>query len=516
MKKHLMIGVTALLLFVGSLSHAARQYNSVEAMVRDQKVIRLMFDWAPGYGNQAATINVMNRLWQMQFQGSFELIYPDRPEDTQKVINLFNLPANLPPVYRYEDKKRHKILFIAETEFIKQRVSNTVEAFTLGITGAYDEHVISACDSVPECEKYARNFADFTNTDVFVILSPWFRENYDAIQVRNVKGRIPVSPHGQFHVYPVADLDDASRYLTDDPDGQALLREKPALKVLIAGITSKAFNMMPVYGYTFLKKYHEMRGSIYPQNILQVITGARYAQLFGSAEMQKPMIIPVFYDYMNDAKELDALMQSDNWGEYEEQGGDQMRAAINMLGLKKPNTFLLAALSDNDAIRKIQSLQPGQILLLSMGPLPKIVFDGIYAHDASNVWPQMREGEGSLSMLILRGHPQLRCEDYFPDQDDDKNYTKWEPEFNLVKGDALKLRLQTFYGRHGFCARHIWITHPDIYKDIGQFIIESRDANSAFSKYFSDLRYEAYKPENDRIHRGLEEAMNEYPNKFWI
>jgi len=74
MKKYLIAGMTALILLTGSLSYADNKYTSVEEMIRDQKIIRVLLDEAPGFGNQAATINMMNRVRQMQFQGTFELI----------------------------------------------------------------------------------------------------------------------------------------------------------------------------------------------------------------------------------------------------------------------------------------------------------------------------------------------------------------------------------------------------------------------------------------------------------
>ena len=510
MKKYLIAGMTALILLTGSLSYADNKYTSVEEMIRDQKIIRVLLDEAPGFGNQAATINMMNRVRQMQFQGTFELIYPDGAQYLiEKVISLFNLPKELPPVYNYEDNQHRKITFIAESVFIKRRMHNEVDALTLGITGAHDAGDQEACKVIQGCKPYADNFAIFTNTQVFVEIQPWFQSpGLDTIDLRDENVRRPIEPYGKFLVYPVSSFADAKQYLTDDPAGQELSRTNPALKVLIDGIENNYFNLLPVYGFTFLKLYNDedQDAVLYPQNIMQVITAGRYAQTHGNAEMQKPLIIPVFYNYTEEVNEIGALLQQENWGDYEAQGGKAMRAAINTLGLKQPNAFLTASLSDNDASKKIQSLRPGQILLLSMGSLPKVVFDGIYSDVRSNIWPPFREGEGSLSMLIMKGQPHFRCTNYLRVSGNEESY-KWEPYFDLVKDVALKTRLQDLYGKSGLCAARIWVTNPVIYQTIAEFIIESKDAGSSFANYFADLQTEAFKPENDRIYRGLEEAL---------
>lgn len=509
MKKLLSMSLAVFTLLISSFSHAAGNYQSVEEMVRDQKVIRALFDEAPGFGNQAATINVMNRVRQMGFSGTFELIYPDKyQEDIDKVISLFNLPKPLPPVYTQQDSEQRRITFIAESEYIKRRTHNEVDAQTLGITGAHDLGFEEVCSNMSECKPYADNFAIFTNTQVFVAIQPWFSSpGLDAIDIRDGNVHRPVDPYGKFLVYPVFSFDDVKKYTADDPAGQALIRAKPALKALIDGIENKDFNLLPVYGWTFVKLYsdEDEEAVIFPQNIIQVITAGRYAQLNGNAALQKPLIVPVFYNYTEEVNEIASLIQQDSWGEYEKQGGAQMRAAIQALGLKKPNVFLTASLADSDAAKKIQSLQPGQILLLSMGPLPKVVFDGLYSHVGTNMLPPFREGEGSLSMLLLKGQPNFRCANYLGDTGNDA-HSKWEPSFDLVSDAALKSRLLAFYGKNSFCSARVWVSHPEIYKIIGEFIIEAKEPGSLFAKYFTDLLHEAHQPENDRIYRGLEEA----------
>lgn len=193
------------------------------------------------------------------------------------------------------------------------------------------------------------------------------------------------------------------------------------------------------------------------------------------------------------------LVKSDNWGEYEQPGAEQARKIIRELDLSNPKIFSVASMSDADTIKRIQTLQPGQILLLSMGPLPKIVFDGLFTHTGANIWPQIREGASSFDSLILTGRPHIRC------RGDDG--MAWEIGYDLVKDASLKARLQNLY-MGGFCQNmDTWKNNSNVYQIFGKLIIEANNLNSPFSRYFQDLKIEATKPENDRIRIGLEKAM---------
>ncbi len=63
--------------------------------------------------------------------------------------------------------------------------------------------------------------------------------------------------------------------------------------------------------------------------------------------------------------------------------------------------MVVAGLGEPSTSALLENLHANQILLLSMGPLPKVVFDGLYTHTAENVWPQIREGASTLNDLIL-------------------------------------------------------------------------------------------------------------------
>lgn len=498
-----------------STSFAASKYGSVEEMLAKQKTIRILIDNAPGYGNQSASLNLMSRLRQMNFQGTFEVIYPDTDDGFNsdmniriKMINLFNLPNDLPSVYTIEDSQHRKITFIADSEYIKQFNDHQIKPLPLALTGAHDSTNDNQCMLDNTCRQHGEGLADFMNTDVFLDLQPWFETpDFDTYYVRGSINEHTVDPYGKFLVFPVATFADAKEYLQIDVNGQALLAQKPALKTLMARMENKTVNVFPIYGYTFRKAYNneneEYSELVYPQNILEVIAAARYVQLNGPSNLRRPLIIAVFYNYREEIDEISHLLTQSDWKTYEKQGGKEIRAAIAALGLARPNILQTADVSDTDASTKIENLQPGQILLLSVGSLPKLVFDGLYAHTDTNIWPQIREGQSSLNVLALTGKPHFRCIAFKRD-----DASRWEFGFDYINDPVLKSQLTEFYGdKAGFCQTYIWKKNPLHYQSLARLIIDANDPSSSFSRSFVDLRAEALKPENDRIYRGLQAAL---------
>lgn len=478
-----------------------QRYSSIEEFVTDQKIIRITVDHQPGFGNQAASVTVMDRLRQMGFQGTYEFVYPDNITD--KITLLFDLPSNIPSDF-YDSKK--KIRFIKLTEYVKNLKNKSVEPFILGLAGAfykgpYDPIQANHIDTTGLGHLELYNFANFLNLNVFVKLDNYPNyQGYSYINVRNdPKDRDIIDNNHTFFTMPVANLDDVKKYLANDPHGQKLLQKKPALKIFIDGMERQNFNVLPAYGWTLQKMYDGRDTNDFPGNILQIIAGTRYAQLKGSDEMHKPLIIPVFYNYDEEANQLIKLVQSDNWGQYEKSGAVQARKIIKELDLSNPQVFSVANIADPYTIKRLQTLRSGQILLLSMGPLPKTIFDGLFTNTGPNIWPQIREGASSFSSLVLTGRPHIRC------RGDDA--AAWEIGYDLVHDQALKTRLQKLYSG-GFCqSMQTWVDNTNVYQVLGELIIEGNNLNSPFSHYFQDLKIEAEKPENDRIRLGLEKAM---------
>jgi hypothetical protein len=464
---------------------ATEKYATVADLISSQKVIRLYSNLSPNFGDQAATYNLMLRLKALHFIGHFELIYHAGIES--KIRILYDLPESIPPIY--EDKV-HDITFLTEDAFYERVRNNEEPLIDLAMTGAHGGILNNA---------NARVFLvinNFVKNEIGGSLSIgiWLnnQEHY-SFAVRNLTDYV---------ITPVSTLTDAKNYLQNSQVGQDLSTKNPALDILIKQIETQHINFMPIYGAPF-KTYNneQVERTAFPNIILQTIAGARLAQLKLN---NKPLVIAVFFEYDKKSATLLEMMNSNNWGENEMPGAAHARDVIKKLKLN--SDFVIGSISDPNTINKLKNLKTNQVMLLSMGYLPKVVFDGLYAHTAVNIWPQIREGASSLNDLIQTGRPHLRC-------GGDSAADNWEMGFDLVTSMQLKTDLINFYsnycvliGTDEFGQMKGWENNDNSYELLGNMIIESVNPHSALSGYFIALKKETEKPENDRIYKAFDLA----------
>jgi hypothetical protein len=489
--------------------------QAVDNFIKSQSVIRVSADNSPGSGNQAASGNVVTRVREIGFQGIFEFIYANLT--SAKIATLFSLPIPIPDVYFDAESA---IRFIKFQEHVRRLKTKSLEVIPLGITGADDQGLcqLASIDGVEvndlsklEC----MNSANFLGVQVHIELSPYYVSKTSFIQ-RNNPNRIPysqVNSVNKFFVMPVTNYIDALQYLHDDAHGQKILLRKPGLQSIIDIIAKQTANLMPVYGWPIQRQYydgsyHKIFGS-HLGHVLQIIAGARHAQLNGPEGYEKPLILMVFYDYMAEATEILKIINSDHWDIYEMDGANAARTIIVELTLR--DNFFIADAADNHTPAVIDALKPNQVLLLSLGQLPKNIFDALYTHTAENIWSPIREGASSLNSLILTGRPHIRCS---PD---------WELGYDRVQDASLKQELAGFYQyyqyqnrfgeSYGFCWGGIkaWDANPNIYLQLSHLLIQANNVTSPLSRYFTFLKQEALKPENDRILFGIQGALELLP-----
>jgi hypothetical protein len=479
--------------------------ESVEQFLTKQTHIRVNMSGGPNFGDQSNTFNVMNHLRELGFTGKFEIVYDNKIKD--KMITLFDLPANFPAIY--EDEKRYFTFIEAKSYFDRLK-----------------QGLVSLDDVVFEVGK-GPNPLDSpaeANSKAEISFSSYFdprgemhnKTNISLLRDKNYADHQQNSGN-KFFIFPVPTYEQAHDYLFNNPMGQTILAKKPGFIPFLNGLDGKKFNVMFVYGRTlrFTNKNDELYGSPSPSNILQVIAGVRYAQLHGGEQFNKPLIIAIFYDYQALSNQLLDLLKQDQWGDYEQPDADIARQALREL--KISSALSTADLNDAASIDQINNLQPGQILLLSMGPLPKIVFDGLYNHTASNIWPQVYEGAATFSALNFTGRPRFECADTpFLHGGDNRNAPSWTLGFDQIQNGELKQRMQSFYSlTQGFCGSTRIESNDNFiapwkartHEALGRFIIEAMDEHSAFSEYFSDVKKYVLNPESDRIRYALEEII---------
>lgn len=501
-----------------SFAHASdTNDSSVEAFVAKQQIIRTYEDNTPNFGDLATTLSTMDRLRQMGFKGVFEFIYSAR---TQKVPTLFHLPKNIPE--DYFDKEKN-IRFITFAKYYKQWNNNAVKpielavvsgGFSLGdiIKGEVNSLATEQAKPVEitwdEFQFPYNNNANMLKVKVSLELTVWMEKgcsevdsgNATTISLENQEESIPLCDGSrQFLVAPFATFADAKAYVQSNPEGQQLLKEKPALATLMTLMENESVNILPSYGWPLVEDYdgHHL------QTMLGIIAGARYAQLNGKDLNSKPLIIAVFKDYAEIANEVYQMINNKNWAQYSFPWKENAKKMIE--SLKVANIFDVADITKPETTQKLLNLQPNQILVLSIGPLPKVVFDGLYNHTGSNMWPAIREGENTKNSLLLTGKPHIRIVD--------EADAKWEPTEAGFGPDRFD-ESQSLSKKHNglvFSYDTFWVKQQPA-EMLGNYIIDAKNPTSMLSQYFEWLKVQALKPENDRIYAGLKAVMEMLSN----
>lgn len=481
-------------------THARTSQSQLTQFLMSQPRVRVIIDDAGNYGNQAANYNLMQRMRQMGFSGIFEIVYFNNAKD--KILKLFDIAPQRENNFYSE---RHAIELIQLDEFIRRSDSATVQPYALGVSGAVD-----LAPSMWERNIQDDNFANIMNVDTFVRFSPYY--GIDDLCDTEIYQRgilTPVVQAGscnQMLITPTATLADAIDYVSSTENGQALLQSNPALSTLISHIQDQSINFQALYGWTLRES---------PSNLINMVAGARYAQLHGGNRLRRPLVMGAFFDltrenfyqrmqYNIGVSNLDIfnrLVMQDDWAGYEDlAGASEAQAAIRDLNLQQ--SVRVAFMNDTGLDERIAALTSDEILLVSLPPLPKVVFDGLFTHHASNIFPPVREGASSLTSLVsVTGRPHIHC----------RSERDWDINLDL----APQVLLPELKGFNEIICRERYTANLNfeawqrlsIDKIIAMFIVEAFKPNSILSQYFLHLKDHALQPENDRIAQDLNDAV---------
>ena len=485
------------------------QYNSLEEFISQQKIIRVLFDYGSNFGNQAATFNLIEWLRKvMKFTGTIEAVYPTEVSDT--IAKLINVPLekiNANAGLYYDENLNIK--FITSNHFIELTQQNKIEIVALSLSGAVDmaTPVAFMQGAQGNMAPLARiNFANFLQTDIFIKFSPYhgdkgvgYKYHLDTRFHLKDNPVVVVQQNSRYKVLrpPIANLEQAKQYLINEPKGQKLLTEKPALTDLIDAVENKKINFVPAYGVPLL-----MPPDL--PNLLNVIVGAAYAQKNGPEKLHKPLIIASFFHMQPMVKAtLDKIFIENNWEAFGEHASTlEFKALVQELDLI--GKVITVDLTDKTAGEKIRQLEPGKLLALFMGRLPKLMFDALFTNNLVAVL----EGASALTNVLATDSAYLHC----------GNSEKWNTYIHLASKE-LQQRLtrlneilcdqEPVSGQVEFKAlpkRENWQPREAV-ELVGKIIIALQNPKSPESRFFQRVQKYAANPANQRIEISLQTAM---------
>lgn len=488
-------------------ANASQPSDPVEKFLKKQEIIRILGIDFMGMGDLAASANVMRQLRNFGYEGAFEFVYTG---DGKNVSLLFGLPSPLPD--EYLDTKT-KTRFVRIKNYFYKLNAGQTKHIPFATTGTFMYNGCAAIlrddpdDELAKAKKetmLCNNLANFSNADSFISLDNFpvphkTIYNGSAFYRFNQANSIPFDDRKTYFATPVSTFREALDFLQNDPQGKELIAKKPALKNFVMGIDTQQFDVMSLYGWGVRGQDEIDTG--YAGTMLQMISAARYVQL--NSGRNKPLVIAVFYNYEKQLAELQQLIQYDHWDtKFQIPGAEQARAEIKKL--KLADVMLFANLADASTAETLKNLKPGQILLLGVGSLPKTVFDGLYTHVNTNIWPQLREGSSSFSSLLLSGRPHFRCGGVYIDHE-----FIWEIPFDNIKDPVLKKQLETLYAPNSiFCnGMTAWNNSAEGYKLLGDLMQQALNPGSSYSQTFIELKHDAENIDNNRVYQSIKQMI---------
>jgi hypothetical protein len=494
----------------GLITDLSQNKMTVESYVASQAFIRIMIDAGPGFGNQAANANLIKRLRSLGFAGMIELIYLKKGQD--KIFSLFHIPKQSPD--DFIDEESH-IRFLSLAQFYKARVSDQVKGIALGMAGALDMDLKSMLllDNLHAAilhSNFTNKETDFFNVATFVVMSSY----YAAFPTRifTPDADLTVNDQLKYLVTPTSTFAEANAVLTDQRDGRIFLKQKPALGPLFEAINKKNSNYIPMYGYPLvdsdphIAKVFGYKHLMWPYNLLEVIAGARYAQIHGDEHLQRAISLLLFYDVnAKMLKQLNDKLLADHWGSAEVPGAREFRETLRSLDIA--NHLRVININNVSTAQQMHLLLPGQLLLILLGSLPQNIFEALYAHTDSNVVMHVREGASSLTSLVMTGQPHLRCAAP-ASHEHDMNHA-WELGYDLASEVGARKQVEEMHSYHGLFCNGIdkWV-QANVAEKVGKYILDAHDLQSPLSRYFKRLKQEASLIKNDRIYQVLTKVIN--------
>lgn len=432
--------------------------------------IRLLINRGPNYGTQAASVNLLRYLISHGFKGIVELIYTD--SEKIKIANLLNIEeAKVDASCQYENIR---IEFVELGQLLKKHIAGVLPQVTLGLTGECEAPTpyealsffslrgwrLQANTTWIETINYVsaflekeaqQNFAIFLNVTSFVKFSAWSGQGSETrIFYTNNTIITQLGSNQKLIYYPPHRYEDALNYLLNNVYGKSLTRQLPELFPLLESINENKIHFIPAYGYPLQENIN---------NTLRILSGARYAQLNGGVEFNKPMVVAIF-------GKIDFLQE-----------------LISYRGFNED--YYIANLTSS-AFHTIQNKNKTCLLLVDR--LPQVVFNFIRNHP--NVLSPIFEGVDSFNSLTASGRPHLHC----------KSIAPW-----TILSRHLTASLKNTFLELDEITCSLKNPSENSARILGEYFIASANSSSEVSQYFKTFQAEAF--QEDRLFLGLKEVV---------
>jgi len=476
-----------------------------------QTRIRVVLDMGPNFGNQATTFDVMRALRKdYHFNGIYEVIYPAGilPQ-LRQMLGRWDIENEN---FSITDLLMGEMHFVTYKTHSSSLANGEVEPIELGLTGQSDE---------------SRQFADAYRTRIFIRPYAYTRSlkntdgseqpcdtqlyiegNSDAL---NLSGSCDLP-----FVMPITSLQDAEDYL-QTTQGQHFAAKNPAIRKVGKYLTTTQATLFAAYGSPLRL----------PENMLNLILGIAEAQerlqftkpaiIFGFSNLLSYPLKSESYIDKNGQKKsrplftlqdwLSKRIHHDDWQDDSEYPNvNLLREEIKRLGLARNLTFIPW---DEKLFYNLRRLNKGQIAIVELPKMPKVLFDAFYITIARRLTQGLpglavREGAGTLNNgLTDAGVPHLRF--YGKNSRYDIYYPN-APALIQAWLEALHQNITlTRESRHKFnYQNHL----------IADFISKSFDPDSDVSQYFKAYAEYARNPKNQRLAQALEAVVDALNTEF--
>jgi len=357
-----------------------KNLSQIRTILEEQEKIRILTNYAPGHGHQAANLTVMRKLKALGFNGFFELIYNtdwhQHGSDPEiKMIDKFE--AIMPGLDKESDKIQlidgMKIKMIPEIVFQKMSKENVL----LTITGAIDDSTI--CLEASEGRKFVLQ----------MMPDDWRQREFTIFYDGNIIFRD--SDVNLTHFAEVSQIEKIFEIIDETMSNNIFQNKANGLKELFSVIEAHEF--LPAYGLG-------INGEEKISNMISSLTISKGVD----KDLFKGGTIIGMLSNLSESELSNALnIQNNHFNRLQKIYNEKSRGFF----LKKIDVIpkiKTVNITDPDIANVLSAIGKDDILIVKIGNLPQRVFETVIS---SATLPATVAGANGLSLMRYLGIPFL-------------------------------------------------------------------------------------------------------------